>query len=146
MSLMCGAVHRRMGKIYKKYKEIINYIIAGGMTTAVSMALFYGSVWTVLDGTKAVQLQTANVFSWCGSVVFAYIVNRIFVFGSCEPKIYKEFLYFAASRVFTLLLDMFLMYLGTAVIGVEFHIMKLISMAFVTAGNYVVSKFGVFRS
>lgn len=132
-------------QVYKKYKEIIDYIIAGGLTTVVSMCLFYGSVWTVLDGRDAVQLQAANFFSWCGAVVFAYAVNRIFVFKSCKPKILKEFLSFAASRLLTLLLDMSAMFIGAIVIGIDYHVAKLISMVLVTIGNYVISKFWVFK-
>lgn len=109
------------------------------------MLLFYGSVWTVLDGRDAVQLQLANIFSWCGAVIFAYIVNRIFVFQSSKPNIWKEFFSFAASRVITLLLDMFIMYLGASVMEIDYNMVKLISMVLVTAGNYVISKFWVFR-
>ena len=93
-------------EFYKKHKEIINYLIVGGLTTVVSMALFYGSTWTFLDGNDAFQLQVANVISWVGAVAFAYVTNRIFVFESKNPNILKEMSTFVSSRVLTLLLDM----------------------------------------
>lgn len=130
----------------KRYKEAIDYLIAGGLTTVVSMLLFYGSVWAVLDGTDAFQLQLANIFSWCGAVVFAYGINRVFVFKSCQPHILRELLVFAASRIATLLLDMAVMLVGTAVIGASYQAMKLLSMVFVMAGNYIISKFLVFKT
>ena len=135
----------RLVQIYKKHKEIVDYLIAGGLTTAVSIILFYGSVWTVFDGTAAFQLQAANILSWCGAVVFAYGINRVFVFRSREVCILKEGLIFAASRIATLLLDMAVMMVGTAVAGFDYQIMKLLSMVLVTAGNYIISKFWVFQ-
>ena len=71
--------------LYKKHKEIINYLIVGGLTTVVSMAVFYGSTLTFLDGNDAIELQIANVISWISAVVFSYFANRIFVF---ESKLY----------------------------------------------------------
>ena len=76
--------------LYKKHKEIINYLIVGGLTTIISMALFYGSTWTFLDGNNPIQLQIANVLSWTGAVIFSYFANRIFVFESKEKNILKE--------------------------------------------------------
>ena len=34
---------------YKKYRQIIHYLIAGGLTTAVSLSVYYLLVLTVLD-------------------------------------------------------------------------------------------------
>ena len=64
----------RIRVLYKKYEELFNYLVVGGLTTVVSMALFYGCVWTVLDGTDAVQLQIANVIS--GRVRFYLRMSR----------------------------------------------------------------------
>ena len=143
---MPGGGKTVLTQIYKMYQEIIDYLIAGGLTTVVSMVLFYGSVGTVLDGADAAQLQAANIFSWCGAVIFAYWINRVFVFKSCERCIMKELLVFAASRIITLLLDMAVMLIGTSILGGSYQIMKLLSMIFVMLGNYMISKFGVFSS
>lgn len=132
-------------ELYKKYKEIINYIIVGGLTTFVSMVLFYGSTWTFLDGKNAFQLQVANVLSWTGAVIFSYFANRIFVFESKKNNILKEFLAFVSSRVLTLLLDMGIMWLLSTVLSVNYNISKIVAMVLVTIGNYVIGKFIVFR-
>ena len=132
-------------ELYKKYKEIINYIIVGGLTTFVSMVLFYGSTWTFLDGKNAFQLQVANVLSWTGAVIFSYFANRIFVFESKKNNILKEFLAFVSSRVLTLLLDMGIMWLLSTVLSVNYNISKIVAMVLVTIGNYVIGKFIVFK-
>lgn len=132
-------------EIYKKHKEIINYLIVGGLTTLVSMALFYGSTWTFLDGNDALELQVANVLSWTGAVIFSYFANRFFVFESKEKNILKEFLAFISSRLLTLLLDMGTMFVLSTLLQVNYNISKIVAMVLVTVGNYVISKIFVFK-
>jgi putative flippase GtrA len=131
--------------LYKKYKEIINYIIVGGLTTVVSMGIFYGSTWTFLDGNDAIELQVANVISWVGAVVFSYFANRIFVFESKEQNILKEFVAFISSRLLTLLLDMGTMFVLATLLQINYNISKIVAMVIVTVGNYVIGKFLVFK-
>ena len=132
-------------ELYKKYKEIINYLIVGGLTTVVSMAFFYGSTWTFLDGNNAIELQIANVISWIGAVVFSYFANRIFVFESKEQNILKEFFAFISSRLLTLLLDMGTMFVLSTLLQINYNISKIVAMVIVTVGNYVIGKFLVFK-
>ena len=132
-------------ELYKKHKEIINYIIVGGLTTIASMTIFYGSTWTFLDGHDPFQLQVANVISWIGAVVFSYVANRLFVFESKNPKIFKEFIGFISSRIATLLLDMGTMFLLSSVLHINYNFSKIIAMVLVTVGNYVISKVFVFK-
>ena len=62
--------------------EIFRYLIVGGLTTVVSLGVYYGCVLTVLDPKKPLQLQAANIISWIAAVTFAFFANRIFVFRS----------------------------------------------------------------
>ncbi len=132
-------------EIYKKHKEIINYLVVGGLTTLVSMALFYGSTWTFLDGNDALELQVANVLSWTGAVIFSYFANRIIVFESKEKNILKEFIAFISSRLLTLLLDMGTMFVLSTLLQVNYNLSKIVAMVLVTIGNYVISKIFVFK-
>lgn len=135
----------KLSALYKKHKEIVNYLIVGGLTTLVSMVLFYGSTRTFLDGNNAIQLQIANIISWVGAVAFAYVANRIFVFESKNKNILKESVAFFSSRVLTLLLDMGTMFLLSTVLHINYNFSKLIAMVLVTVGNYVISKIFVFK-
>jgi len=132
-------------ELYKKHKEIINYVIVGGLTTVASMAIFYGSTWTFLDGHDPFQLQVANVLSWVGAVLFSYIANRLFVFESKNPNIFKELIAFVSSRLITLLLDMGTMFLLSSVLHINYNFAKIVAMVLVTVGNYVISKVFVFK-
>lgn len=135
----------KLRTLLRKYRELIAYVIVGGLTTLVSMALYYGSTWTFLDGNDPLQVQIANVISWVGAVAFAYVTNRVFVFRSRNTAIFREMLSFVSSRVLTLLLDMGCMWLLVTAIGIDHRIAKLVSMVLVTVGNYIISKLLVFK-
>ena len=77
-------------ELYKKYREIINYLIVGVLTTMVSLGTYYISVITFLNPNNPLQLQIANVISWIAAVSFAYVTNRKFVFESRNSNILKE--------------------------------------------------------
>ena len=131
--------------LYKKYKEIVNYLIVVGLTTVVSLGVYYGCVLTILDPEVAVQLQAANIISWIAAVTFAYFTNRKFVFESKNENKLKEAAAFYGSRVTTLLVDMGCMFLMVTLFGWNDKIAKLIVQVIVTVANYVLSKFIVFR-
>ena len=131
--------------IYKKYKEIINYLIVGVLTTVVSLAVYYICVITFLDPKNAIELQIANVISWIAAVTFAYITNRKFVFESKNPDMLKEASAFVGARIVTLLMDMFCMFIMVTCMGLSDKIAKLMVQVIVIVANYVFSKIFVFR-
>lgn len=134
-----------MKEWYLKHKEIINYLIVGGLTTVVSLGVYYACVLTVLDPRKPIQLQIANIASWIAAVLFAYFTNRKYVFESHNPNVAREGTAFFASRIGTLLMDMAAMFLLVTLMGIDDKIAKLIVQIIVTIGNYIFSKFLVFK-
>ena len=134
-----------MKQLYLKYKEIINYLIVGVLTTIVSLAVYYGSVLTFLNPNNGVQLQIANVLSWIAGVIFAYFTNRKYVFESKDPNKLQEASKFVISRLTTLLMDMLIMYLGVTLLHFNDKIIKIISQIVITISNYVFSKLFVFN-
>ncbi len=134
-----------MIELYKKYKEIINYLIFGVLTTVVSLATYYICVFTFLNPENPVELQIANIISWIFAVIFAYVTNRKYVFESKEKNKVKEATKFVGSRVFTLILDMGVMWLGVTILGFSDKIMKMVSQVLIIIGNYIISKLFVFK-
>ena len=136
---------KKIKELYIKYKEIINYLIFGVLTTIVGLGVYYGLTLTVLDPNKALELQIANIISWIAAVTFAYFTNRKWVFENKEKANFKEASKFYLSRVSTLLIDMGLMFVFVTKMGVNDKIMKLVVQVVVTILNYIFSKFIVFR-
>ena len=135
-----------MIKIYKKYEELINYLIIGILTTIVSLATYYLLTLTILDANNKVYLQIANIISWLASVTFAYFTNRKFVFKVKNKSNIKECLNFYISRISTLLIDMIIMYIFVSRLKFDNKIVKLIAQVVIIILNYILSKFIVFKS
>lgn len=136
---------KKIRELYTKYKEVINYLIFGVLTTVVSLAVYYLSVFTFLNPDNAIQLQIANILSWIAGVAFAYFTNRRFVFESKEENKLKEAGKFVTARLVTLIMDMVIMYLGVTVLHFNDKIIKLISQVVIIVSNYIFSKLFVFK-
>ena len=135
----------KIKQIYVKNREIIVYLIVGVLTTLVSLGVYYGLVLTILDPNKALELQAANVTSWIAAVTFAYFANRIFVFKSKNKNMLKEGIKFCSSRIFTLLIDMLIMFIMVTLLHLNDKIAKIVVQVVVTVLNYIISKFIVFK-
>ena len=136
----------KIKELYLKYKEAINYIIFGVLTTVVSLAVYYISVFIFLNPENAIQLQIANILSWIAGVAFAYFTNRKYVFESTEKNKLKEAGKFVLARVATLIMDMIVMWLGVTVLLLNDKIIKLISQIVIIISNYIFSKLFVFKN
>ncbi len=134
-----------MLKLYRQYQEIINYLIFGVLTTVVSLIAYYVLTIIILDPKLNLELQIANILSWCIGVLFAYFTNRKFVFNSTNQNKKKEFFTFVSARISTLILDMLVMFIGVSLLYFNDKIVKLISQVLVIIGNYILSKIIVFK-
>lgn len=132
-------------KLYYKYKEIINYLIFGILTTIVSLSTYYLLVFTVLNPKHPIELQIANIIAWIICVTFAYITNRKYVFNSKNENIIKEISKFYGSRLFSLLIDMLLMYIFVSLLSYNDKIIKILVQIIIIILNYILSKLLVFK-
>ena len=134
---------KRLISLYKKYSEIINYLIVGVLTTLVSIIIYW-----LFTKWFHVNYMISNVISWIGSVSFAYVTNKKFVFKSkCdnEKAVFIEIYQFFKYRVFSLVIDIFLMYLFVEVFNIDDMIAKVIVQFIAIALNYIFSKLFVFK-
>ena len=122
------------------------YLIIGVLTTLVSLGSYYLITLRLLNPNVPLELAVANIVSWICAVTFAYFTNRIFVFKSKNKNKFKEASKFYLSRIFTLLLDILIMFLMVNLLNINDRISKVVVQIIVTIGNYIISKFFVFKS
>ena len=134
---------KKLLNLYKKYEEIINYIVVGGITTVISI-LSYFLIRTILKSDTSLNVQISTVFSWVVSVTFAYFANRIFVFKSNNSK-KIESVKFITSRIMSLLIEMLVMLILTAVLKINDKIAKILVQFIIVVLNYLFSKIFVFK-
>lgn len=130
---------KKLLDLYKRNKEIINYIIVGGCTTVVSVVSYYLFRLFISD------YLICTVLSWIVSVLFAYVTNRIFVFESKAKNIIVEFSKFVFSRVLSLLSEIAVMAFLVQLIHIDDKISKIIVQFIILILNYLFSKLLVFN-
>lgn len=140
----------KLKELYMKYKEIINYLIFGVLTTVVSLATKYLLLFTVLDASNGIQLQVAVIISWVLACLFAYCTNRKWVFESKSKKILKEMTKFFIARLATLGLEMLIMFIFVTLLKLNSDmwvvVWTIVSQVLIIIGNYILSKLMVFRT
>lgn len=147
----------------QQYREIISYLFWGVMTTVVSWAsysvfalVFKGQVSMVrlLGMEMSMVVLMANILSWIFAIVFAFVVNKLWVFQSKSwkksvwiPELWK----FLSARVVTGILEIVVvpllvgMGLNQTIFGVEGIVAKVLVSVGVVLLNYVFSKLFIFR-
>ncbi len=132
-------------KYYKKYEELIKYLIFGVLTTLVSLGVYYLCTLSFLSADNPFELQIANIISFVIAVTFAYITNRKYVFKSKTKNIVKEVSSFFSSRIVVLIFDMLFMFVFVTVLKLNDQVIKIVDQVFIIVLNYILSKFLVFR-
>ena len=90
----------------------------------------------------------SNIISWVVSVAFAYITNKIFVFKNKEKEkkqVFIQIYQFVKYRLFSLIIDILLMYAFVELVKIDDMISKIIVQVIVIVLNYVFSKIFVFK-
>ena len=125
-----------MINILKKYKTQIKYLIFGVMTTVVDFAISFLLY-------KVTNHHIANISAWCGAVIFAYAVNKIFVFESKRSGIgalAAEFGAFVGSRVLSLIMQEGIFVLAVDILTLNKEITKIAASVIVVITNYFLGK------
>ena len=133
-------------EIYLKYREVINYIFFGGLTTLVNILSY--DILMQLGVSNDIATVTGTVIS----ILFAYFTNRRWVFEShaTGKAVWREFGSFLACRASTLVLDWAIMHILITMPGREDErlyclLIKLASNVLVIIVNFVLSKLIVFK-
>lgn len=137
-----------------KYRELITYVIAGGLTTLVNWLTYTAMVKLTSLGDSLTGITISNAIAWIVGVVFAFVINKLWVFESKSKKakvVIFEFISFTAARGVTGLIEIFglpaLIKIGLSqtIFGIEGMLAKVLVSVIVVILNYVFSKLIVFR-
>ncbi len=146
-----GIFPEKIQKLYYKYEEVLMYLFFGVLTTAVSFVsagLSKAALEALNFGANPVSV-VSTVFSWICAVTFAYITNRLWVFdsqASGQKALLSEALSFYGGRVFTLIVETVMMWIGYSLIGINYWITKISANVIVLILNYIISKIFVFKN
>lgn len=128
--------------------EIISYIICGVLTTIVNYVAYF--IARALTGSlsEGASILISQCASWILAVLFAYFVNKAFVFLSDDwssNTIKRELPPFIGCRLFSFFTDTLFMLLTVKLLHLNEPLMKIVSNVFVMIINYFGSKLLVFK-
>lgn len=120
--------------------EMIRYLISGVCTTLVNIGIF-----SVLRYGMNAGMQAANISSIVAAILFAFVVNKRFVFDTgMKGNVWKEFVRFTGMRGISLLVEVGGMQMLT-MLSVPDILAKISLQIVIIVMNYVISKCYVFK-
>ena len=133
-----------MEKIKKIAKnQAVRYIFFGGCTTAVNLVSY-----AVFRYLLQIDITIANVMSIFLAILFAYIVNKIFVFESKTSGVRELFIemgQFIGMRLSTMFIEVFGVVYMSCIWNIPDMVSKVIIQVVVLILNYIFSKVFVFN-
>ena len=140
-------------ELYYKYKEVFDYLFFGVLVTIVSIVFIliisiFGSYY-IPSNIFQIDKIVSNVIAFVISVIFAYFVNKVYVFETPWDNLketLKELTSFIVSRIGTgLLCDILIFALMINILMINDVISKITTQILVVILNYVIGKFIVFK-
>lgn len=123
-------------------REMITYIIAGVLTTLVNFMICF-----IFYNCLKWDENLVNTMAWIAAVVFAYVINKVWVFRDKNDKKSEEamkFGKFIAARLFTLVIEVGGPFIFVTMLEFPFWPVKLVVAVIITVLNYILSKLFVF--
>lgn len=136
---------KNIKELWSQYREVIMYLIFGGLTTLINLITF-----AIIKQIVPNDFTSQNVcISWFVSVLFAFVTNKIWVFQSKTNGIkayLSEAFKFFSARFGTLLFELAFMFIFVTVLHQNESLFKLIAQVIIIVLNYILSKLLVFKN
>lgn len=126
-----------------KYRSLIAYLFFGALTTIVNWCAYFP-----LRYTLSLSAALSSGIAWLIAVIFAFPVNKIFVYRSTQrkpAKITLEFVRFVGCRLFSGLLEAGVLFVVDDLLHWNGVIWKILASVIVVCMNYITGKLLVFH-
>ena len=140
---MTPSLYRKGLALYLRHRSIIDYLFWGVVTTLVNYVAYFACRLCF-----GIDYLASNVIAWAVAVIFAFVVNKVFVFRSLDwsAKVaFRECWQFVAARLFSGVLETAILKVFVDWLGMSDAIVKIFSNIVVIIVNYVLSKLVIFR-
>lgn len=130
-------------RFYKRHKEILLYLLFGGLTMVVSIVSY-----AICNLKFEINELVANIISWILAVIFAFYTNRIWVFQATTNSfrdLLKQMFSFCSGRIVTLAVEESILFIFITCLQFNSILVKIIAQIVVVVLNYVISKLWVFK-
>ena len=127
----------------QKHREFLWYTLFGCGTVVINYFTYL-----LCESVFHINYLISIVAAWFFSFLFAFITNKLFVFQSKSfywILLIKEFGGFLVCRVFSLGIELMMMFISVGIFHWNDKWMKLVSNGIVILINYIGSKLVIFR-
>ena len=147
-------------RLYDRFEELAVYIYYGLLTTVVNLivqlGMQYGLMALVTWNPRIENFLSTSV-AWCVAVVFAFYVNKKYVFKSVTTsgrQLWFELWTFISARLVSYFMEVGIMQIGVPLYHVDatdedifwiYFLFKFTAQVVVTLANYFFSKLIIFR-
>jgi putative flippase GtrA len=120
--------------------KLLIFCMVGAVSAAIDIALLYFFVETV--GLPLLVSATIALFA---ASINGYILNKLFTFKDSSKRVKTQYILYLAVSIGGLLLTLALLTLFTELFAVYYLHAKLITIIMVTAWNYILNHYFVFK-
>ena len=120
-------------------KKLIIQLIKFGIVGVIATVIDFG-VLMFLKELMHIDVLVASAVAFAVSVIANYILSMLFVFKGSENGRLKEFIIFVALSIGGLLINQFIMWIGTEMLAVYYIWVKIFACIFVPIYNFVTRK------
>lgn len=142
--LMSLPVLRIFEPFYRRHKEVLLYLLFGFLSFVVSIATF-----ALFCQALHLNELIANVLSWIITVLFAFLTNRVWVFGAktgSAAAFLRQMFAFFEGRLLTLGIEELILFLFITWLRLNSIAVKVVAQIVVILLNYIISKRFIFRN
>nr|MBQ4317683.1 GtrA family protein [Clostridia bacterium] len=130
-------------KYYRRYREVIGYLITGGITTVINFVVYF-----VCTNIFDIYYIVSNIIAWAVAVAAAFIMNKLIVFigGDMSPKaVLTQLVSFVSLRIVSGIMETGLLYVFVDFMHLNENIVKIFVAVLVVILNYIFSKLLIFK-
>jgi len=138
-----NSLYRLIKKYFIKYREIIVYLITGGITTVINFAVFF-----IFTNIFRIHYVASNVIAWAAAVIAAFVMNKLIVFNDGDMSgmtLLKQLSSFVSFRIVSGVMETGLLIVFVEYMKLNENIVKIFVSVLVVVLNYIFSKLVIFR-
>lgn len=120
-------------------KKLIIQLIKFGIVGVVATVIDFG-VLMLLKEIFCIDVLISSAVSFAVSVIANYILSMLFVFKGGKNSKLKEFVVFVLLSIGGLIINQFIMWLGTEFLSLYYLWVKVFACVFVPVYNFVTRK------
>ena len=131
-----------MRNFFSKYRDVLLYLIFGGLTTLVNFLVYFH-----LYNLQGLSGAFSNVIAWLVAVIFAFLTNKPFVFQSYDwsvKTVLPEATKFVGCRILSGLMETLSIWMFVDLLRWNGNWIKIIVSVMVVILNFIFSKWIVF--